>query len=115
MNIPILLQISECLESHQRPAFDQLIKGAFCHQTQQALFIKYHKQCPDLTSVVIVNFSIFNSYQLVATFKDGTRREYHFQCDQLAEWLYEDGGFDAILNGFIQDYEYDHSQTQSGE
>lgn len=50
-----------------------MMKAAWCHFEQQRLFHVFNAKCPDLTSVMIVNYSTLSDCEVVATFSDGAR------------------------------------------
>ena len=82
-----------------------LAKHAYLHTEQQRLYAKYKKTCPSLTSVVLVNYSVFPDCEVVATFQDGTRSAAKFEPGIFDE------DADATLSHLISLYEINNEPS----
>ena len=84
MNIPEFYKLLDITPSEEWLGVAVLAKHAWCHNTQQRLYHEYKKKHPELTSLVITNYSVFPDYSVVVTFSDGARLEGAFSPDYLA-------------------------------
>ena len=80
MNFPDFYTIIDKLPDEDIRSAAVMMNAAWCHLEQQRLFAKFKKQYPDLTSVVIVSYSCFPDYEVVATFRDGSRRSEEYEA-----------------------------------
>ena len=80
MNFPDFYKIIDKLPDEDVRSVSVMMKAAWCCFEQQRLFAKFKKQYPDLTSVVIVSYSCFPDYEVVATFRDGSRRSEKYEA-----------------------------------
>jgi hypothetical protein len=79
MNFPDFYKIIDKLPDEDIRSASVMMKAAWCHFEQQRLFAKFKEQYPDLTSVVIVSYGVFPTFEVVATFRDGSRRSEKYE------------------------------------
>lgn len=102
MNLELahIFKFYDSLPDELRQGFVCLAKSAWCSIEQQRLFQKYHKKNPEMTSVVIISWSLFPDYEIVVTFNDGTRLSRVYDPDGFIETA------DQIVGELLQEYAF---------
>ena len=80
MNFPDFYKIIDQLPDEDIRSAAVMMKAAWCHFEQQRLFAKHKEDRPDLTSVVIVSYGVFPTFEVVATFSDGSRMSEKYEA-----------------------------------
>ena len=95
-----LFKFYDRLPEELQSGFMVLAKAAWCSIEQQRLFQRYHKRNPEMTSVVIISWSLFPDYEIVVTFNDGTRLSRVYNPDGFIETA------DQIVGELLQEYSF---------
>ena len=97
----------DSLPEELRQGFTILAKSAWCSIEQQRLFQKYHKYFPELTSIVIISWSLFPDYEIVVTLNDGTRLSQIYDPDGFIETA------DQIVGELLQKYAFQSLENRA--